>query len=476
MRVRCSFPSMYFIAAFIFLLSHRAIGQCSPQMGPPPSNLYFNSASNHFGGKLAAGAADLNWTVSVDDINGTYNPATVMSALPDEYYKSPWGDCDWISVNAAGNHAHNANFFYRSDFNLPCTNPCGKSYNNDNVFCLSLDIFSDNSIYEIYVNGVPQSGNLGNIIPVKPDPYHAAGDQAGAGITVSLCHDWKAGANTIVIEVASSPPFTGILVQGSEHFQQTLSNFIVDSMCENTVYHFGNQDITHAGNYTQTFHTASGCDSIVGLELFTKAIAESSVNKTICQGDNFLGYDKTGTYIDTLVATNGCDSIRTLSLQVTPAPAPDLGNNLSICKGDSLVLSPGRFQTYLWQDSSTSDHFVVKDAGLYSVTVTGVCGSATASVQVTNTDCQIHFPKAFTPNGDGINDKFRILTSYRFTEFDLSVFDRWGRKVFETKDPATGWDGKMNGTPQDSAAFVWICSYRTSAEAATLKGIVMLVR
>ena len=78
-------------------------------------------------------------------------------------------------------------------------------------------------------------------------------------------------------------------------------------------------------------------------------------------------------YSDTFPAANGCDSIRMLYLTVLGPPAPDLGAVTSLCTGDTLLLSPGVFSTYLWQDGSTSDQFIVKQAGTYSVTVTNKC-------------------------------------------------------------------------------------------------------
>jgi hypothetical protein len=106
-------------------------------------------------------------------------------------------------------------------FNLPCNSSCGNSYDAINSFCLSVDLLADNSIYEIYVNGIPQSGNLGNIIPVA-DPFNAVGSTKSGMLTVSICHNWKAGANTLIVQVASSPPVIALLVQASTVIPQQI--------------------------------------------------------------------------------------------------------------------------------------------------------------------------------------------------------------------------------------------------------------
>jgi hypothetical protein len=67
----------------------------------------------------------------------------------------------------------------------------------------------------------------------------------------------------------------------------------------------------------------------------------------------------------------------------------------------------------------------------------------------------IFVPKAFSPNGDGHNDKltpllFRIKDLYYFR-----VFNRWGQLVFETKDKGVGWDGTFKGVPLGADVFTW---------------------
>ena len=53
----------------------------------------------------------------------------------------------------------------------------------------------------------------------------------------------------------------------------------------------------------------------------------------------------------------------------------------------------------------------------------------------------IYIPNAFTPNGDGINDIFKIETLKVFSEFHLYIYNRWGEKLFESNNKDLGWDG-----------------------------------
>src|SRR3954453_10397674 len=134
-----------------------------------------------------------------------------MANLPQIYYNNS----RWISFSATGEHSGNRYFFYKIEFNLPCSTLCGESYNDDNSFCLDLDLYADNSIYEIYVNGIPQSGNLGGIIPLKPDPFNPVNHTESDKTAVSLCKNWKAGSDTLIIQIASSATVAGMMVQAS---------------------------------------------------------------------------------------------------------------------------------------------------------------------------------------------------------------------------------------------------------------------
>ena len=64
-------------------------------------------------------------------------------------------------------------------------------------------------------------------------------------------------------------------------------------------------------------------------------------------------------------------------------------------------------------------------------------------------------PNVFTPNGDGKNDEFRVL--YRsIKEYHIWVYNRWGKLVYESQDPAKGWDGTINNHPAAEGAYFYV--------------------
>lgn len=98
------------------------------------------------------------------------------------------------------------------------------------------------------------------------------------------------------------------------------------------------------------------------------------------------------------------------------------------------------------------------DTTLY--TVTGTSGSCTGTATVlVNIKCpDVFVPSAFTPNGDNVNQFFKVEFPIGFvvTDFTLMVFDRWGQMVFHTNDQNEGWDGTFNGKPFSTGVFVWM--------------------
>ncbi len=460
----------------LLFVSCESFSQCTVQQGPAPSVATFNTGNNGLGGRLAEGKQDRNWTFTMDSITGAYAPAIVMVNPASIYYPGDYSDCEWISISPSGNHAGTQrHIFFKMDFDLPCLNPCGKPFTGKNSFKLDLDMYADNSLYEIYVNGVPQSPNLGGIIPAA-DPYQYIGYEAKGKVSVSLSQGWKPGKNSIIIDVASNQPFTGLLVQSAVNAPPPLSDTVTASICEGGTYKFGTESFTQPGTYLRTLHPSPGCDSFVTL-ILNVSPKIVTIDTSFCEGGFYAGHSNSGTYTDKFVSSQGCDSTRVLNLTVYSNPHPSIEKDSILCTGDSLVISPGTFLAYRWQDGSTLDHYVVTKPGLYSVTVTGACGALKSAVYVNEVTCSaIVFPTGFTPNQDGKNDYFKILTRLPLQEYDLVVYNRFGQKIFETKDSQTGWDGTFNGKEQGTGAYVWFCKFKKGNIINNLKGTVMLIR
>ena len=89
----------------------------------------------------------------------------------------------------------------------------------------------------------------------------------------------------------------------------------------------------------------------------------------------------------------------------------------------------------------------------------------------------IFIPSGFTPNSDGVNDIFKPMNT-NIDYITLSVWNRWGEKVFETTDPFGGWDGTYKGTLQNPGVFTYYAEYKLIGQTKehNQKGSITLIR
>ncbi len=74
---------------------------------------------------------------------------------------------------------------------------------------------------------------------------------------------------------------------------------------------------------------------------------------------------------------------------------------------------------------------------------------------------KVYIPNAFSPNGDGVNDIFKIEAGDIIIEdFQMKVFNRWGTMLFESTDYTKGWDGKFKNQVVTPDVFVYSVQYR----------------
>lgn len=189
-----------------------------------------------------------------------------------------------------------------------------------------------------------------------------------------------------------------------------------------------------------------------------------------------------GLYWVQLTGKNGCISRDTTNIRsVESLPFSFLPSDTVICAGEPweihLSLS---FKSYVWSTGETSASILVSNAGLYSLQVVDDNGCTGAdSIRVDTKKCPfgIYFPNAFTPNKDGLNDIFRPVIIGRPAVYKLSIYNRWGQQIFETSNPARGWDGMIKSGEQESGTYIWTCTYQFNSQEKMMKrGVFLLLR
>jgi gliding motility-associated-like protein len=179
-----------------------------------------------------------------------------------------------------------------------------------------------------------------------------------------------------------------------------------------------------------------------------------------------------GTY--TVIASNNCglDTASQFMFEDFP-PSVSLREDTTLCVGDTILLAPtslaiSPYTSFLWHDSSIDSTYLVTEAGRYVLIVQNDCGIDGAEVNIEYTrDCDPPFayklPNAFSPNGDGIND-YLSIPQLGFSSFEVRIFDRWGREIYQSQDPELPWDGTYKGADVPEGVYVIL------VKAVTLSG------
>lgn len=114
----------------------------------------------------------------------------------------------------------------------------------------------------------------------------------------------------------------------------------------------------------------------------------------------------------------------------------------------------------------------------YQLAYTDECGNISELSQeiclVLSTSLGV--PNAFSPNGDNINDEFRIADGI-YANFQMSIYSRWGTPVFSTTDPLEGWDGTFEGEPVKAGTYLFRISFENADNLPiTRTGSFVLIR
>lgn len=91
----------------------------------------------------------------------------------------------------------------------------------------------------------------------------------------------------------------------------------------------------------------------------------------------------------------------------------------------------------------------------------------------------IFIPSAFTPNGDGNNDKWHVESRFKDSltfSVQIEVYNQWGQKVFYARKPAEQWDGKTGDAENPTGTYRYVISAWYEDKYATVKGSINLIR
>lgn len=305
-------------------------------------------------------------------------------------------------------------------------------------------------------------------------------------------------AGDILNLISSSAPGSSYLWTGPNGFSATSQNLSIPGA-----------KINNAGKYTLKVNS---CPNREVERIVSVAVSPTVTGDTaICTGDtlNLIsnatlsnsclwagpnGYTSTnrnltilnfnssqaGRYIFTV---SGCENSPVNKIiDIVPGPLVNIGNDTIICQGSTIVLNAGNTgSNYLWNNGANSQSIQVELPGTYYVTVfNGSCNS-TDAIFIDNCGSELWFPNVFTPNNDGLNERFRPVSLRLIGSYKILVFNRWGQKLYESNDPYAGWDGTYNGNICPVGVYYFVAEYLLgsqilSVEQRVKRGAVTVLR
>ncbi|MCB0824261.1 MAG: gliding motility-associated C-terminal domain-containing protein [Bacteroidales bacterium] len=259
--------------------------------------------------------------------------------------------------------------------------------------------------------------------------------------------------------------------------------------------------VSDAGTFAVSVVDPNGCatQASIDIDLYPNPVLDISGNMEFCEGGSIILEAPEGNYnyywdgeagnqsitvnqsgYYTLCIANPCDSIsKTIEVTEVPLPQVFLGEDQVFLPGETIELDAGAgFDQYQWQDGSGQQYFEVTENNAdpenpyYYVEVTqGICkNSDTVKIEM----FLVWVPKVITPNGDNKNDYFAPDPAQwqGVQKHHMTVYNRWGEKVWESEDFPSGWDAKRNGNYVSDGTYFWVLEvyYGDDLIKQTLKG------
>lgn len=261
-------------------------------------------------------------------------------------------------------------------------------------------------------------------------------------------------------------------------------------------------NISQIGKYQVRVTSPDGCESTRTIDVLAAPQLELGSNKTMCEGESItlvpvindtggvvyrwntgattssLNVNQSGVYKLT-VSQASCTAIDSVEVRVNSLPLvlPDE----TTCQDKPLIAgNTDSNLTYLWETSGErSREITVVEEGVYRVKITNQFGCSKTRTFTVSGPCSasISAPDRFTPNGDGINDTFKLFISGG-TPVKLIIYNRWGNPVFSSTDSNPEWDGKLNGWDMLNGRYAYVLDYKTLTNSAIQKywGVIHIER
>ncbi|MCB9197095.1 MAG: gliding motility-associated C-terminal domain-containing protein [Flavobacteriales bacterium] len=199
---------------------------------------------------------------------------------------------------------------------------------------------------------------------------------------------------------------------------------------------------------------ASGGDSYIWSPSST--LSNSSADTTLA------GPNEATVYQVQVLNNLGCSKTLDVSVYLYPIPSASANGEQFITYGQEVNLqgtTNGNYYFWTQSDSLLCDsclNVLVKpeETTIYTFNTEDIHGCKNLDTITVYLDGTLYVPNTFTPNGDGVNDYFKVVAR-DVHDYQLYIFNRWGQLIFDSQDTEATWDGKYKGDPVVIDAYIW---------------------
>jgi gliding motility-associated-like protein len=385
----------------------------------------FSSDSIHFGNAISLVNSGFGWDMFVCKY-------------------SPTGNLIWAQNGGGTGDDHGydigtdvvGNIYVAGEFNFPAFTMASTSI-----------VFPTGGFHPMFLAQFDPNGNVGCISSLSSGGNICSIDVDPSGNVFASC-GYFANSNPAFVIGADSFPNTGIervfvAKRGNpiRLITSTLSSCITNSGIASASI-IGGDDLAYAYNWSPV----GGNDSVA----------------------NGLA---AGIYTLTVTDPENCVSTLTVQISNISTPVVTVSSSGGVNPGDSTLLQASGGISYAWSPASGLSCDTCSDPVAFPYQTTNYCVTvadtnnctAIACLRVEVNDCPVYIPNAFSPNGDNQND-FECVRSRCISALHFSVYDRWGKKVFESFSQEFCWDGTYEGNALESAVYTF------TMEAVLLSG------
>jgi gliding motility-associated-like protein len=339
--------------------------------------------------------------------------------------------------------------------------------------------------YSVHFYKLPAIGTTG---------YSCSGKRQGiawcntpAGDTSTFLYTWKDASNNIIQQHWSNQGDTLRGLDTGRYAVQVTTQNGCDTTLYTTILPLPTPQIAIMADSTGCVGAAVQFTGATDAPVWSWQFGDGNTS-TVLNPDYY--YRRIGTYTVSFIATNieGCSDTTSKTITIKELDIKLTADKDLVNVGELVHLRTSANEPYAilaWEpayllpnQTASAQTLPLDTTQIFTVTGRSAYGCiGKASIQVAVTP-NVFMPNAFTPNNDGVNDRFRpVATGYIFVRY-FEIYNRYGQMVYSAQGHnIAGWDGTFNGQPMELGTYYYHINIETKEnKTISLKGDVILLR